>query len=312
VFSMNFREMRARLIGSYGKFVFFPVDPETPKVVSTRAFTHLVIGDDVVLYAHKIMEEQVEEELQENYDVVYEAPILEDEYFVSPNTRLYNLNFRFKNGLDILKKAMRKPFEDEIEIMRKLSAIVEKVFSRWVEEITIGMKEIEMANLLDSLLLRSGITGFAYKTIVTSSRRSLWLNPMASEKKVEKGEIVYVDSSSQLEGYTLNFSRVIFTAERREWLNALERINQLYRNLGNVIKPGTSCNFLDAQIRKIGDFPHYSVVPSGGFYQPYAPGDCVLEEDMVMTVVPSIYLKDGLIRVKRNILVRGENAEFLF
>ncbi len=309
---MNFREMRAKLIASYGKFVFFPDDPEIPKLVSTRAFTHLVIGEDIVLYAHKIMEEQIEEELKENYDVVYEPPKLKGEYYVSPNARVYNLNFRFKNGFEILREAMRKPFEEEIEILRRSSAIAEKSFEKFVDEITIGSKEREMANLLSSILLQNGMEEFSYPTIVSSGKKSRWPYIHATDKKIGEDEIIYVDAFPVMDGYPYNFSRVIFTGERKEWVNALNTINSLYTSFQHLVREGVSCNFIDSQIRKIGDFPHYSVVPSGGFYQPYAPGECVLEENMVMTVVPSIYLDDGLIRVKRNILIRRDRAEFLF
>ena len=309
---MNFREMRSKLIASYGKFIFFPDDPEVPKLVSTRAFTHLVIDEDIILYAHKIMEEQVEEELKENYEVVYESPKLVGEYYVSPNTRVYNLNFKFKNGFKILREAMRKPFEEEIDILRKISKIAEKSFDEFIDEMSIGMKEVEMAGILSSILLKNGVTEFSYPTIVSSGKKSKWPYPSTMEKKIEKDEIVYVDASPILNGYPYNFSRIIFTGEKKEWVKSLQTINSLYLNLQQMVKEGASCNFIDSQIRKIGDFPHYSLVPSGGFYQPYAPGDCVLEENMVMTVVPSIYLDDGLIRVKRNIVVKRDRAEFLF
>ena len=309
---MNFREMRAKLISSYGSFVFFPDDPEIPKLVSTKAFTHLVIDENIVLYAHKIMEEQIEDELQENYDVVYEPPQLKGEYFVSPNTRVYNLNFKFKNGFEILREAMRKPFDEELEILRKISVMAEKSFNEFMEELSIGSQEDEMANILSAILLKNGVTGFSYPTIISSKKKSKWPYPHSTEKKIEADSIVYVDASPMLYGYPYNFSRVIFTGESKEWIHALNIINSLYNDLRYVIKPGASCNFIDSQIRKIGDFPHYSVVPSGGFYQPYAPGDCILEENMIMTVVPSIYLDDGLIRVKRNIVVKRDHAEFLF
>ena len=309
---MNFREMRAKLIASYGRFVFFPGDPETPKLVSTKAFTHLVIDEDIILYAHKIMEEQIENEMQENYDVIYGTPEFKGEYYVSPNAHVHNLDFGFRSGLEILGYAVRKPFEEELEIIREISEIAEKSFDEFVNEFKIGARECEMASLLSELLLKNGASEFSYPTIVSSGKKSRWPYPSSSKKKIDENEIVYVDASPILDGYPLNFSRVIFTGENKEWIKSLNEINSLYLNLQHIIQPGVSCDFLDSQIRKIGDFPHYSAVPSGGFYQPYAPGDCLLEENMVMTIVPSIYLNDGLIRVKRNAVVRRRRAEFLF
>ncbi len=308
---MNFREMRGRLIASYGRFVFFPGDPEVPKIVSTKAFTHLVMDEDITLYAPKLMEEQVEEELKEGYDVVYGEPSFEGEYLVSPGAKVGGINFKFSNGEEVLRKAMRKPFPEEVEIIKSLSEKILKALERFWGEIRIGMRESEMKSLLDSLLLSEGVEQFSYPTIVVSGRRSRFPVPTTGDSKVEEGSLIYIDSFPSIMGYTLNFSRVIFTEERREWIEALERINSMYQHLSSRVEPGMSCNSLDSIIRAIGEMPHYTAVPSAGFYQPLAPGDCVLEEDMVFTIVPSIYLDDGVVRVKRNLLVRKRGVEFL-
>ncbi len=308
---MNFREMRARLIASYGRFVFFPDNPEVPKIISTRAFTHLVLDDEITVYAQKPMEEQIEDELEENYNVIYAPPELKGEYFVSPYSDIETLNFKFKNGRDILKKAVRKPFDEEIEIIKDLNDRINEGLGAFWNEISIGMSESEVKSILECKLLKEGIDGFTYPTIVVSGKKSSYPIPRASNKKIEQGEIIYIDSSPQKDGYWLNFSRVIFAEERREWVDALEKINSMYHSISGIIKPGVKCNTLDEEIRKIGNFPHYSVVPSSGFYMPYAPGDCIIEENTIMSIVPSIYLGEGVIRVKRNVIVGKTKPEFL-
>ncbi len=308
---MNYREMRARLIGSYGRFVFFPDDPEAPKIVSTRAFTHLVVDEEITLYAHPLMEEQIEDELEEDYEVIYETPDLKGEYFISPYSRTGNLNFKFKNGEKILKRAMRKPFEEEIEIIKIINERINLALGEFWNAVSIGMDLSEVKAILESKLLKNGIEGFQHPSIVAFGAKSRYPMPHTHSGKVEKDGILYIDSTPFFQGYPMNFSRVIFTGERNEWIESLERINSMYEALGKLIEPGISCNTLDGRIRSIGNFPHYSAVPSAGFYQPFAPGDCVVEENMIMTIVPSIYLKDGVIRVKRNILVRKGGPVFL-
>ncbi len=307
---MNYREMRARLISSYGPFVFFPQNPEVPKLVSTKAFTYLVIDEDITLYAHPLMEEQIEDELKENYDVVYETPKLEKEYFVSPQTRIGFINFKFRNGEDILRKAMRKPFEEEIEIIHDINERVKIALGEFWNDVSIGMELVEVKALLEEKILKRGIEGFLHPGIVALGNKSRYPMVHTHAGKVEKSKIMYIDATPVFKGYPLNFSRVIFTGERQEWIDALNRMNAMYESLGNFIEPGLSCNTLDEKIRTIGNFPHYSAVPSGGFYQPFAPGKCILEENMLMTIVPSIYLKDGVIRVKRNLLIRKNGVEF--
>ena len=308
---MNYREMRARLISSYGRFVFFPDDPEVSKIVSTKAFTHLIIDDDIVVYAYPLMEEQLEEELKENYEVVYESPKFEGKYFVSPYTRQINLSFKYLNGGEILKHALRKPFEEEIEILKKMNEMINFALGEFWNEISIGMKLMEIKAILECKMLKAGIESFLHPTIVTMGKKGKYPMPHTHRGKVERDGILYIDSTPIFQGYPMNFSRVIFTGERREWIDALNRINRMYETLVNFVESGVSCNLLDEKIRSIGDFPHYSVVPSGGFYQPFAPGDCILEENTLMTIVPSIYLEEGVIRVKRNLLVRKRGVEFL-
>jgi len=307
---MNFREMRAKLIASYGKFVFFPDDYEISKLVSTRAFSHLVIDEDsVVLYTPKIMEQQIDEELEESYDVVYDTPKFSGMYNVSPSAKLKNINFKFRIGEDILKKALRKPFCEEVDLIRDESKKIEVALQRFWERIELGMEAKEIKAILDCELLKAGIEEFVYPTIISIGKNSLHAYPRTTGV-LNEGEILYVDSSPSLNGYPLNFSRVIFTEERKDWLDALDRINDMYSKIGEV-GAGMSCNDLDQIIREVGNFPHYSVVPSGGFYQPFAPGGCILEENMLGTIVPSVYTQDGVIRVKRNIIVQKSSMEFL-
>ncbi|NPA75288.1 MAG: M24 family metallopeptidase [Euryarchaeota archaeon] len=309
---MNFREMRAKLIGSYGRFVFFPYDEETPKLVSTRAFTHLIIDEDITIYAPRIMEEQLEDELKENYDIVYGEPVLNGKYHVSPTTRAANLTFNWISGEDILRKALRKPFEEEIELLHGVSEKIGAAMDQFWNEMSIGITESETAAKIDALLRLHGIDGFSYPTIVAVGSKSRFPSPSTGTKKIEEGKIVYVDVFPVYHGYPLNFSRVVFTEENNTWINALEKINRTYDSLTHILRPGTELEYIDATIRKIGNFPHYSVVPAGGFYQPFAPGPGVLEENMLLTVVPSIYLKEGVIRVKHTMIIQSSGAEVLF
>ncbi len=307
---MNFREMRAKLIATYGRFVFFPDDPEIPKVISTRAFTHLVIEkENIVVHSLKPLEEQLEEEIKEDYDVIYEPPKLEGTYYISPNAKTRNIQFKWLNGEKILKKALRKPFEEELELIRGFSKSIDVALNRVWDKIEIGMTAETLRSLIDCELIKAGTEEFAYPTIVAIGKHSLKPYP-STEGTVEEGKIVYIDSAPSKNGYPLNFSRVIFTEEREDWINKLERINKIYSRISKL-SAGNSCEEADMIIRELGNFPHYSMVPSGGFYQPYAPGNCILEENMLATVVPSIYIPDGVIRVKRNIIVRKSGLEFL-
>ncbi len=309
---MNHREMRSKLLSSYGRFVFFPENPEVPKICSTKAFNYLVIGDSTVLYAHKSMEEQIEEELEEGYDVIYGEPELRRVYFISPYTKISNLRKNFRNGSEILKKAMKKPFEEEIEILRDLGNRIKIALEKTFNAISIGMKESEIKSILECELLKTGVESFSYPSIIASGKRGKYFFPCSMDKEIREGEIIYIDSSPLYKGYNLNFSRVIFTKEREDWIISLEKINKLYQEISKIVRPGLSCNFIDNYIRnRIGNFPHYSIVPAGGFYMPYAPMDAILEENMVFTMVPSIYPEGGVIRVKRNILVKKNAMEFL-
>ncbi len=307
---MNFRELRARLMRNHGRFVLFPDDPEVQKVVSTRAFTHLVIDDDIVLYAHKLMEEQLEEELEENYDVIYEKPMLKGEYYVSPHAKAYNLSFNYKNGAEIFKEVLKKPFDEELDIIENFGKSIDERLNEFFSEIRIGMSGVEIKTHLECVF-GSLVDYFAYPTIVAFGEKAKYFTPKTSEYKIPENTIIYVDAWPTYKGYTLNFSRVLFTVENREWINALERMNSMYEKLRMHLTPGASCEEIDAIIRSLGNFPHYSVVPSGGFYMPYAPEKCLMEENMVFTIVPSVYLKDGLIRVKRNVILKKNGPEFL-
>ena len=307
---MTPREMRARLLASYGNFVFFPNDPEVSKLIGTRAFTHLIIEDEIKVYAPKAMEEDLEN-IKENYEIIYGEPELKGEYYVSPHASISNLKFPYKDGTDILMEAMRKPFPEEISLLISLGEIIQEALRAFFNEIEIGMKEKEAKAILEYHLLRRGVDSFLYPSIVVCGEKSKKVFPKSGDEKIQERTIVYIDSSPSIDGYYLNFSRVILTEERKNWIDAIKRINAMYAKLSSLIKSGVSCNRVDEIVREVGEFPHYSVMPTAGFYRPYAPSNDILEENMVFTVVPSIYTDKGVIRVKRNILVEKEAIKFL-
>jgi Metallopeptidase family M24 len=78
-----------------------------------------------------------------------------------PRTRIVN-----NHNLLTLLRVVKEP--GELELMRKAIAITERGLSAALRQVRVGMKEIELKRIIESVLQQSGATGLAFPTIVGS------------------------------------------------------------------------------------------------------------------------------------------------
>lgn len=99
--------------------------------------------------------------------------------------------------------------EDEIALLRQAEAIGDKAFEHVLSIIRPGMSEKEVAFELEFAMRREGATGLSFDTIVASGVRSAMPHGVATDKKIEAGDLVVMDYGCIYQGYCSDMTRTI-------------------------------------------------------------------------------------------------------
>ncbi|MEE0435077.1 MAG: Xaa-Pro peptidase family protein [Peptococcaceae bacterium] len=98
---------------------------------------------------------------------------------------------------------------EEIELIRTAEHIGDAAFTHVLEMIRPGMTEKELAFELEFFMRREGASGLSFDTIVASGVRSAMPHGVASDKKIEKGDLVVFDFGCVYNGYCSDMTRTI-------------------------------------------------------------------------------------------------------
>ena len=99
--------------------------------------------------------------------------------------------------------------EDEIEKIRIAEHIGDAAFAHVLEIIKPGMTEKEVAFEMELAMRRQGASSLSFDTIVASGVRSAMPHGVASDKKIENGDLVVFDFGCVYDGYCSDMTRTI-------------------------------------------------------------------------------------------------------
>ncbi|WP_226035046.1 M24 family metallopeptidase [Aquibacillus saliphilus] len=214
--------------------------------------------------------------------------------------------------------------EDEIKIMKKAAEIADKAFEHILTFIKPGVKEIDVSNELEFYMRKLGATSSSFDIIVASGYRSALPHGVASDKKIKTGELVTLDFGALYNGYCSDITRTVAVGEISEELNTIYH-TVLEAQLKGMkgIKAGITAKEADALTRDhikekgFGDYFGHSTGHGLGLEVHEGPGlsfrsNQVLEEGMVVTVEPGIYIQGvGGCRIEDDTIVTKEGNERL-
>lgn len=225
-------------------------------------------------------------------------------------------------GLVNSLRKKKDPFE--IERLREAAKLLDKGFARAMKLIRPGVAEKDAAFSIETFWRKSGAEALAFDTIIASGARGALPHGKASDKLVKKGELVVVDMGCLLNGYNSDETRTFVTgrpdAKQKEIYGI---VKEAQAAAVASVKPGVKTSFVDLAARKVIDKAGYGKyfghgtghgvgldIHEGPGLGP--TGDEVLEEGMVITVEPGIYLPGwGGVRIEDMALVTRDGAELL-
>ncbi|WP_433958742.1 M24 family metallopeptidase [Cytobacillus horneckiae] len=214
--------------------------------------------------------------------------------------------------------------ESEIKILKGAANIADAAFTHILNFIQPGKTEIEVANELEFFMRKEGATSSSFDMIVASGHRGALPHGVASDKVIEKGELVTLDFGAYYNGYVSDITRTVAIGQPDAKMQEIYHIvleAQLRGMKG--IKPGITGKEADALTRDYitekgyGDNFGHSTGHGIGLEVHEGPGlssksDIVLEPGMVVTCEPGIYLPGlGGVRIEDDTIITKDGNENL-
>lgn len=212
----------------------------------------------------------------------------------------------------------------ELDLIREAARIVDGVFVAILPLIKPGICEIEIAAEIEYRMKKFGAQDSSFQTIVASGTRSAMPHGVASNKKIENGDVITMDFGAIFEGYCSDITRTVFLGKPEGKM--VKVYNTVLKSQKEALKGahrGMKGKEVDAIAREI--------INSNGFENKFGHGlghgvglevheeprfsplaEKIIENDMVVTVEPGIYIENyGGVRIEDMIIIRDDKPEII-
>lgn len=213
---------------------------------------------------------------------------------------------------------------DEIAIIREAIRIGDETFAQVLAELRPGLTELEVALRIESTIRELGGQGTSFETIVASGSRSALPHGVASEKVIEKGDMVTIDMGARFNGYCSDMTRtVVLGKATRKQKEIYALTYKAQTTAAAALRPGLNCKAADAVARGVIEAAGYAEEFGHGLghgvgmdihEQPRLSslGKGALRAGMVVTCEPGVYLPEwGGVRIEDMMLITPDGAEIL-
>ncbi|MGC9218229.1 MAG: M24 family metallopeptidase [Athalassotoga sp.] len=96
---------------------------------------------------------------------------------------------------------------EEVDKIKRAIEVAQNALKKTLEKFHVGMTEKEFSSLLDYEMEMHGAQKPSFDTIIASGYRGALPHGLASDKKMEKGEMVVVDFGALVDGYCSDITR---------------------------------------------------------------------------------------------------------
>lgn len=214
---------------------------------------------------------------------------------------------------------------DEVAYIKRAIEIIEETFRYVCENLKVGMTENEVAEMALRQVKKLGGSGMSFETIVASGYRSAFPHGVASDKKIEYGDIVTIDFGAYYNHYVSDMTRTLFVGEiqNQQLKEIYDIVREAKRRAIESIKPGMRTCDVDKVARDhiadhgYGEYFGHGTGHGIGIDIHESPrvsmrDTTILEPGMIVTVEPGIYVPGiGGVRIEDDILVTETGYENL-
>lgn len=234
----------------------------------------------------------------------------------------------FKNVSEISK--LHRPFKEEYEVscIKKAIDITSRAIHMVMKNIKTCKTENEIEAYLDFSTKKDGVKNVGFYPIVASGINGTCLHYTDNNSKLEKGDLVLLDIGYEYENYSSDVSRTlpitgvfddyqkmiynIVLDTNKKIINDI-KIGMTFKELNEKAKSYLSSALIEKGIikeeKELGEYYFHSVShPLGLDTHDLRPYQNTIEENMIITVEPGLYIKEDKtgIRIEDDVLVTKE------
>jgi Xaa-Pro dipeptidase len=235
-----------------------------------------------------------------------------------------NLHTNIVDGSDAIWEMRMIKTNTEIERIKKICSIASDAYYDLPSKLNIGDTEREAVNKLKIDIINRGADNVPFMPGISGEGGVSQIVCGPSDRIIEKGDILFIDTGSTFDGYFCDFDRnFAFGSATSE----VEKVNEILWNATeagiNAAKPGVSTFDIFNTMNKIisdGNTVGNNVGRLGHglglqLTEPpsHRPGDnTIIKENMVLTIEPGMeYAKGKMIVHEENVVIRKDGAELI-
>ncbi len=213
--------------------------------------------------------------------------------------------FRWVGKAGFLKHMRAIKDSTEINLMREGVGISDRVYMSILNKIREGMTELELRSLIVSEFFKAGAMGESFPAIVASGKGSAIPHWETSTRPIKHGQPLLIDMGLLWKGYCTDFTRTLHLGRASsEFKKIYNIVKDAHLFALEKVKVGRKISEIDKTARDYikkkgyGKFFIHSTGHGVGieiheFPRVYYKGvdkDVIIEEGMVFTIEPGIYL----------------------
>lgn len=219
-------------------------------------------------------------------------------------------------------RAIKSPYE--IDLMQAAINLSEEALKNTIDWVEVGMTEREISNYLADQMTALGTEGVAFFPLVLTGDKSALPHGNTADRPLGEDDFLLIDFGGKKGGYPADITRTFCfgdpTMEMREIYEAVRHANEAAKA---VAKPGMTCHEVDKAARDVianagfGDYFTHRLGHGLGLEVHELPNiapnnETVLQEGMVFTIEPGIYLPDvGGVRIEDDVVVTADGVRSL-
>ena len=203
---------------------------------------------------------------------------------------------------ELISEIRRVKTPKELQKIMAAQALTEQAYYYIMEKMRVGVTERTLALEIEYYMRREGAEAVAFDPIVVSGANSALPHGVPSEKAVERGDFVTMDTGAMLDGWHSDMTRTVAVGEPSEEQRLVyETVFRAQQSALQTARAGISCAQVDEAARHVirdagfGDAFGHSTGHGVGMEVHEAPSvapdnEEILQSGMVITIEPGIYL----------------------
>ncbi len=213
---------------------------------------------------------------------------------------------------------------EEITFMKEALRITESALRKVLIDIKQGLREYEVAAMLESGMRFLGADGYAFETIVASGPNGAFPHALPTNKEIMNGDEVVIDMGARFNGYCSDMTRTpVVGKPSPELRKVIEAVNEAVNEATDKVGPGVEVSEVDGAARKVLNkygLSRYFIHSLGhgvGVEVHEIPRVAqgvkyTLEPGMVITIEPGVYINGKFgVRIENMVVVTKSGHEVL-